>query len=711
MATQRTSYAGAALELQKAMRLHQERRLKHAERAYEAVIAMQPTNFDAWHFLGLLRAEQGKSASAIDCLKKALKLGPAHPPVWYNIAVVLRGAERMGEALECCDKALALDRSYAAAHVLRGTVLKDLEQYEDALSAFDAALALKPDNCDAIIGRGNALVGLRRLEEAIENFDKALRINPSSALAHFNRGNTLRDLGRSAEALASYDAALQCDGRYADALHNRANLLISLHRPKDALASFDKLLALEPNDSTALGGAVQAALHCCDWQRVRALTTTVTRAVEQKRAVIEPFALLTLSISPRVQFENARSFIQARHPASPQPMWSRQRGTRDRLRLAYLSADFREHAVARLIAEVFELHDRARYEVFGISFGTNDNSAMRSRLEAAFDRFDDVADCSDEQIADLIRTHDIDIAIDLSGHTLGCRPGALAYRPAPVQINYLGYPGTSGAGYVDYIIADPVTVPFSQQKYYSERIVHLPDAYQANDRKRPIDPVVPSRSDVGLPEAGFVFCCFNNNYKITKEIFDIWMRLLGRHQDSVLWLLKDNDVTKSQLCSEAQARGVDPKRLVFAERVTLAEHLRRHRVASLFLDTLPYNAHTTASDALWAGLPLLTCAGETFPSRVAASLLKAAGLPELVTEDVGHYETLASTLVADPDVLRGYARRLQENRLSCALFDSARFTRHLEAAYERMWSLHQRGDRPKGFAVSDGLGAAATGSK
>jgi protein O-GlcNAc transferase len=385
-------------------------------------------------------------------------------------------------------------------------------------------------------------------------------------------------------------------------------------------------------------------------------------------------------------------------PVPAQPLWNGASRRHDKLRIAYLSADFRRHPVASLIAELFELHDRARFEISGISFGPDDQSDMRARLVRSFDQFHDVQSKSDRDVAKLLNDMQVDIAVDLNGRTEDSRLGILAHRPTPVQVTYLGYPGTTGADFIDYVIADETVLPFDQQPFYTERIVHLPDCYQVNDSTRKIAALSPSRSKAGLPDEGFVFCCFNNNFKITAPVFDVWMRLLGLVEGSVLWLLQD-DAARENLSKAAAARGIDPARVVFAGLQEPQAHLARHRLADLFLDTLPYNAHTTASDALWAGLPVLTCKGGAFAGRVAASLLHAAGLPELATGDLGEYEALALRLATDPSLLGGFRHRLAQTRASCPLFDTDRFRRHIEDAYITMWEIQQRGESPRSFSV------------
>jgi protein O-GlcNAc transferase len=412
-----------------------------------------------------------------------------------------------------------------------------------------------------------------------------------------------------------------------------------------------------------------------------------------------PFENVAVSGSPRDQLECARLWIGDTCPARATPLWSGQRYRHDRIRLAYLSADFHEHAIAYLVAGLFEQHDRTRFDTIGISFCPDRDSEIRTRLKSSVGRFIDVRNKTDLEAAALLRDMEVDVAVDLTGLTGGSRPGMLALRPAPIQVNYLGYPGTMGADYIDYVIADRTVIPESDRPHYSEKVVYLPDTYAAADSRRRIADPTTSRAEAGLPETGFVFCSFNNSYKITPCMFDIWMRLLREIDGSVLWLLAADEAAVANLRREASARGVAADRLVFAQRTPVADHLARHALADLFLDTLPYNAHTTASDALWAGLPLVTCPGSTFAGRVAASLLNAVGLPEFVTHSLEDYAALALRLARDCDFLTATKSKLAQNRGTHPLFDTARFTRNIEAAYERMWALFQNGEPAAGFDV------------
>jgi predicted O-linked N-acetylglucosamine transferase (SPINDLY family) len=415
------------------------------------------------------------------------------------------------------------------------------------------------------------------------------------------------------------------------------------------------------------------------------------------RPAISPHASVLLLDDPQDQLLCARTWAANQVPS--RPGLARGAYNHDRLRVAYVSADFHQHATAMLLAGVLEEHDRERFEIIGVSFGPDDSSALRKRVIAACDRFVDLGSASDQEIAQRLLEFETDIAVDLKGYTQGSRPGIFACRPAPIQINYLGHPGTMGAEYIDYILADEIVIPREQQRYFAEQVVYLPGCYQANDSKRPIAQTTLNRADAGLPENAFVFCCFNNSCKITREIFGAWMRLLSDIESSVLWLLAGNDTAVHNLRIAAEAAGISPQRLVFAPRASPGEHLARHRLADLFVDTLPCSAHTAASDALWAGLPLITVAGTTFAGRVAASLLTALGLPQLITHSLADYEAVALSLAREPEKLATIRRTVGERRNTSTLFDTQRITRSLERAYLMMWERCRQNLLPQGFAV------------
>jgi protein O-GlcNAc transferase len=569
----------------------------------------------------------------------------------------------------------------------------------DAESVLRREVELHPDLVNAHNLLGIVLIRQSRREEALSVFRRALVVDPQSAEANNNLGNTLAELGRDEEAIPFLEKVVGLKPGLADARYNLGIAFHNLKQHDKAIAGFRDALDLAPGLTYALGNLIRNETAICRWTDLDQHVSALRERIVRRTTVEDPFTVVAVSDSLKEQRDCAEAYLKDRLPASPRPLWEGTRYRHEKIRLAYLSSDFHQHATAFLIAGLLERHDRSKFEVFAISFGPDDGSDMRRRLIDGVDRFIDVRSLDDAQAAQLVRGLEVDIAIDLKGHTHGARPGILAHRPAPVQVSYLGFPGTTGADFIDYVIADRVVLPEEHQPFYSEKVLYLPDTYQVNDAGRRIPDATPTRVGAGLPRQGFVFCCFNNSFKITPQLFDIWMHLLGGIPGSVLWLLEDNHRATQNLRNEAQARGVAPERLVFAPRIPPGEHLARHRLADLFLDTLPYNAHTTASDALWTGLPVLTCTGSAFAGRVATSLLRAIGLPELVTGDLPAYEALALRLAKDASLLETLRARLASNRLTHPLFDTDRFRRHIESAYTTIWETSQRGEQPRGFAV------------
>jgi protein O-GlcNAc transferase len=718
--------------IQQALALHQQGRLGDATRLYETILRQNPRHFDALNLLGVIACQHGNFAVAVQRLGQALKVNPAYAPGHSNLGYALRELQRFDEALASCDRALALQPDLADALSNRGGALRALRRYEEALTSYDRALALQPGHAETWNARSILLCELKRPQEALAGFDRALALRPAYAEALSNRGGALRSLGRFAEALACYDRALAIRPDHAESWNNRGIVLSELGRPQAALACYERALALKPDDaeslnnrSTALcalgrhaeaiqsferllarkpdfdyarGEMFHARLHCCDWPDYPGHVAALEHQVAAGTPAVGPFSFLSASGSPALQLRCAMAHSKDNFGVAP-AVWHGERHRHDRIRLAYVSADFRNHPVAALIAGLIEAHDRARFETIAISFGPGREDALRRRLERAFEHFIEVGERSDHEVAQLMKQAEIDIAVDLTGYTMHSRPRILALRPAPVQVAYLGFPGTMGAAHIDYLLADRIVIPQEHHAFYRESIVTLPDCYQPNDR-RAISQDTPSRIAAGLPETGFVFCSFNNHFKITPPVFAVWMRLLHRVEGSVLWLSGGNDASLRNLRHEAERQGIAPDRLIFAPRVPdPADHLARHRLAGLMLDTLPFNAHTTASDALWAGLPIVTCLGSGFAGRVAASLLRGVGLPELITTNLEDYEALALGLALEPARLAEIKTKLARNRTSFPLFDTDRFRRHIESAYETMWQRDQRGEKPESFAV------------
>jgi protein O-GlcNAc transferase len=695
------AYADALSNLGNA--LMQLKRYDEALASYDRALAARPGYADALYNRAITLRALGRHDEALKSYDLVVKARPDLAEAWCNRGVALHDMRRFEEALLCCERALALRPDYVEAHYNRALSLEGLRRFDEALASYDRTLAIRPQLPEALSNRGTMLRELKRLDEALASYDQALALRPDLVEALTNRGIILHELKRTEEALDSSDRALAVRPDHIDALNNRGTTLQELKRFEAALANYQRMLAIRPDHPHAFSGMASCALSLCDWSQRTEIEAALAKHIADRTTTVSSFVLLGYSNDPALQLQCARNYCEHRMPVLPPPLWTGQAWRHQKIRVAYLSADFKAHATAFLMAELFERHDRNKFEIVAISFGVDDGSATRQRLVAAFDRFYDVRGKSDIEVASLLRELEIEIAVDLKGYTGDSRPEILSHRPAPIQASYLGYPGTMGAPFIDYIVADKIVAPFAYQRFFSERIVQLPGSYQVNDSKRTIAANTPARQEVGLPEQGFVFCSFNNNWKIVPAVFDVWMRLLREIDGSVLWLLSDNAGAERNLRSEAERRGVDPTRLVFAGRLPPDEHLARHRLADLFLDTLPCNAHTTASDALWAGLPVLTCLGGTFAGRVAASLAGAAALPELVANDLAEYEALALTLAREPARLAEFKARLAHNRSTCALFDSLRFARHLEAAYTQMWQTWQRGEAPKGFAV-DPLG-------
>ena len=533
---------------------------------------------------------------------------------------------------------------------------------------------------------------------AIDRLRQAALADPHSAEMRNDLANLLQMSGSLDEAVLHYREALHLRPAYPEAHRNLASALHKLGRLSEAVTALETAVALNPAYAEAIAQLLHRMKQLCDWSKIDSLTGQLIVAVEGNTAPVNPFIFLSLDTTPAQQLQCARQWtatqVAARAAESSFP------SPNQKITLGYLSADFQEHATAQLIAELFVLHDRSRFRVIGYSYGKDDGSTTRRRLAESFDSFVDLEETSHAGAAQRIRQDDVDILIDLKGYTTDARPEIAALRPARIQVNYLGYPGTMGSDAMDYILVDPFLVPFDQQPNFAEKLVHLPDCYQINDRRLPVASHTPTRTECGLPESGFVFCCLSACYKITPTMFDIWMRLLAAVPGSVLWLLESSAGATENLQREADARLADSAgRLVFAKSLPNPEHLARFAVADLFLDTLPYNAHTVSSDALWAGCPVVTCAGTTFASRVAGSILHAAGLPELVTTSLADYEALALRLARNSQELEELRAKVRSNRLSTALFDSLRWTRHAEAAFEEMWRLHQAGQPPRAFAV------------
>jgi protein O-GlcNAc transferase len=716
--------------IEQGLMLHRQGRLAEAEAIYRAVLAREPNRFEPKYLIAHLKYQQGMTTEAhvllvevlakypqsieawtlqsgvlmqldrieeaLSACEQALRLNPGNAEAHHNRAILLARLNRNDEALEAFDRALTIQPDFLSAHFNRANLLAGMRRYEEAISAYDAIVANAPRHVDTINNRGNALAALGRSEEALACFERALSIDANHLNALNNRGISLQERGRLADALASFEKALAVNPSSIEALFNRGNTLILLGQFKDACDSLERVLALAPGHAGALTALANARARMCDWSGAEALLGAVRDAAD--RGGIHPFTLLTLDLEPAQHLGCTRRYVQEQL-AHPAPLPASLRNPHSRIKVAYLSSDFRDHPVSYLTARLFELHDRSAFEVHAISFGADDNSALRARIVAAVEHFHDVRAMSDRAVATLMAQQEIDIAIDLNGHTTGARPGILTLRPCPIQVSYLGFAGTSGTDFLDYILVDRIVVPMEEQPFYSEKLVELPDCFLINDPSRVIAQA-PTRTDAGLPNEGFVFCCFNNPAKITARLFDLWTDILSEVDGSILWLSQLNAPAQTNLRAAAERRGIDPARIAFAPRCPKPEdHLARLSLADLFLDTLPYNAHTTAWDALFAGVPVLTCRGRSFPGRVAASLLQAVDLPELITSSLPDYRALALALAQDRGRLNSIKRKLAMTRDRARLFDTARLARNIETAYAMMLERHRNGEAPSSLVV------------
>lgn len=651
-----------------------------------------PAEPEPWMQLGNLVAGAGHWATAERCYASRCKLKPAAAQPFYNWGVALTELGRVAEAKAAYARALQLKPDYIAAHHALALASQQAGALPEALAHLERALALQPGHAACRLERARVRVKLGQWAAALADLDAL----PASAEVLNLRGIALKQLHRPAEALAAYDQALQLQPHAVEALNNRGNLRLLARQFSAALQDLDRAAALQPDTDWLAGLRLYAALHLYQWQGFGEQLAQLRAGVAQGRRAIQPLALQCLLDDPAAQQQAARLWAQHSFPPRATSWPGPVPAADGRIRIAYLSRDFKPHPVAFLMAEVFELHDRTQFEVIALSYGPVGDDPLQQRLRAGFDRFIDVSALPDAQVAEQTRALGVDVLVDLTGLTDGARGAILAHRPAPVQMLYLGTLGTAGSPVVDYLLADATVVPPEARAACDEQVIYLP-SYQANDRRRP-RPAPASRAALGLPEQAVVFCCFNNPCKIVPAQFATWAEILHAVPGSVLWVLDEDEQARVNLHAHAQAAGLAPERLVFARRTGREAYLASLAAADLFLDTLPYNAGTTASDALWMALPVLTQPGHSFPARVAASLLRAVGLPELIAPDREAYVQTAVRLARQPTELAALKVRLRQADGS-ALFDTPRFTRHLEAAYREAHRRRLAGEPPSDLVV------------
>jgi protein O-GlcNAc transferase len=680
--------------------LKEQGKLSDAIAAYERALSLKPDYAIAYNNMGATLQQKGRLEDAIAAYERALSLKPDYADACYNMGVTLQQQGKLSDAIAAYERAMSLKPDHADACYNMGVTLQQQGKLEDAIAAYERAVSLKPNYADAYVNMGNTLQEQGKLEDAIAAHKRALSLKPDYAGAYFNMGGALREQGKMGDAIAAYESALSLKPDYASAYVNMGGTLQEQGKLEDAIAAYESALSLKPDHAEVEAQMLHQQQHVCDFSISKMLSHASAR-LGITTEMVEPFTGLSWLDNPEHQLQRSKAWAVGQYSQSPPPLQARPKIRPKLLKIGYFSADFHDHATMYLMSGLLRHHNAEQFEVFAFSYGRFKSGDGHKRAAGSVDHFFDVAGQSDSQISDLARDHGLDIAIDLKGYTAQTQSGIFQYRLAPIQINYLGYPGSMGADFIDYIIADPVVIAADQRQFYSEKIIYLPNSYQPNDNTREIASTDTTRADFGLPENAFVFCCFNNSYKIGSSEFDIWMRLLNRVNGSVLWLLQANKWAEQNLRREAQIRGVDPDRLVFAERVPHSEHLARHKHADLFVDTFNYNAHTTASDALWGGLPVVTKQGKQFAARVAASLLTSVGLSELITNSEEEYEKLILDLAMQPQRLSGIKAKLAANRLTEPLFDTLRYTQNFEKGLQKAYDIFFANEQPTDIWVVD----------
>ena len=664
---------------------------KKARDLLEQVVSIKPNSADAYNNIGICLEKSNDLDGAIKNYNLAIDNRPNFAEAHNNIGVVFQKLRNFDQAILQYKKAISYKNLYLDPYINLANIFKETKQFEEAIKNYDLAINLNPKLAEVYNNKGNALKEIRKFEEAIKNYDLAINLNPKLAEVYNNKGNALKEIRKFEEAIKNYDLEINLNPNFANAYFNTATALQDIKNFENAVLYFEKALLLNKEIPFCKGHLLHAKMLCCNWSGLNELYKEIYNDVEKNRFSATPFGYQAICDDESNLQKCAQLYSSKRFPEIKNNLFSKKISKNKKIKIGYLCGEFREQATSILMTEVWEKHNKEDFEIIAFDSGWDDKSLRRNRIIKAFDKFIDISKVSDFDAAKLIHKEQIDILINLNGFFGTGRPVVFSYRPAGIQINYLGFPGTIGSKYIDYILCDKTVVPLESKKFYNEKIIYFPDSYQANDTKRNISDKKFLREELSLPKKSFVFCCFNNNYKITPNMFDVWARLLKKIDNSVLWLIEGNSEATENLKKEAKIRNIDASRLIFAKRMKLEDHLARHKNADLFLDTLPYNAHTTASDSLWAGLPVLTCLGKAFPGRVAASLLRSLDLPELITYSENEYVAKAEELALNPERLRVIKNKLDTNKFSQPLFNAELFCRSLESAFKIIFEKYSLG--------------------
>lgn len=673
-----------------------------ALKSLDRALTLSPHNPDLYVDKGKILNEASRPEDALLCLDKALAINERHPIALDLKASILLLLKRPAEALEILDRLLKIARNHSRTLNNRGLALTELSRYDNAIESFRSAVASDFNNSEIWANLGNALFKSKSYNDALAAYSNALKLNPDFAEAWLGRGNTLASLKQYEDALSAAEKAIANKPDLAEAWGLRGGIYAHLRRPEEAVLAYSAAMRADQDLPFVKGNLLHQKMLCCDWSNIEGIIAEIERDIELKKPAAEPFGWQGIANSERSLQKAAEICAATLYPGDPAAIaHGIAENTTGKIRVGYLSGEFRVHATSHLLTGVLEEHDRSRFDVFIFDNGWDDKSDLRRRIAASAYEIIEITNLNDASAVTAIRKAGVDILVNMNGYFGDHRMGIFARRAAPIQVNYLGFPGTFGCDYIDYVVADRFVIPEDRKSFYTEKVVHLPHCYQPNDCTKTIATTIFKREDLGLPQRDFVFCCFNNSYKIVPDLFDCWARILKHVDKSVLWLLKSNASAVSNLIKEAVARGISPDRLVFADRMPLTDHLARHQLAGLFLDTLPYNAHTTASDALWAGLPVLTQTGTTFPGRVATSLLNAVGLPELAVRTQQEYEETAIHLATHPTELALLKNKLLKNKSTAPLFNTKQYTRHIEDAFRAMFDRRKQGLDPAHISVSN----------
>jgi len=675
-------------------------RLEEALECHQLAVKLNSLFAEGYHSLALVYQDLERPLETIENFNIALQIEPQNPSILNGFGNFFFKQKNFQLAIENYLKATSINQNFELGFYNMGIAYHELKDFINSESNYLRAVQINPKSPNNFNNLGNLYKDLYQYSKAVECYKKAIDLDPALAIAYNNLGVVYQKAYRDAkEALVNYSVARAIDQNYQDPLVNRADLYRNLKMYQESISDLDTLLDLNENSAYARGLRLHIKMFQGDWDGFEDEIQTISKMIEKNQKVASPFIAATLIDSLEIQKKGSITRVMDKEPENSVLGPILKKPKSQKIRIGYYSADFHNHATTYLMAELFELHDKEKFELYAFSFGPDIQDEMRKRVSNQFSQFYDVRNISDQEVAEISRVLEIDIAVDLKGHTTDSRLGIFSYRAAPIQVHYLGYPGTLGASYIDYLIADPIIIPESSQNGYVEKIVYLPNSYQVNDTKRKVSDLKITRNECGLPEDGFIYCNFNNGYKITPETFKIWMSILKSVDGSVIWLLDDSQVFKDNLRKEALNQGVDPSRLIFAKRESLPDHLARQKLADLFLDTWPCNAHTTCSDALWVGLPVLTKIGETFVARVASSLLKNIGLSELITSSNEDYQNLAIRLAKHPQDLKILKESLNSNRLQTPLFNINLFTQHFEIALIKMYENYHNNEIPKNIYV------------